>query len=58
VRYGFQLADSIRENDGGESPARLVVRVDGYGFRDDRNALAVEKMGSRGRAASIMGRAS
>jgi hypothetical protein len=34
------LADSIRENDGGESPARFVGRVDGDGFRDIRNALA------------------
>ena len=52
------LADSIRENDGEESPARFVGRVDGDGFRDNRNALAVEEMGSRGRAALIMGLAS
>ena len=52
------LADSIRKNDGRESPARFVVRVYGDGFRDNRNALAVEEMGSRGRAALIMGLAS
>ena len=58
VQNVHDLADSIRKNDGRESLTRFVGRVDGDGFRDNRNGLAVEGMGSRGGAALIMGLAS
>ena len=42
------LALSIRENDWRASRTRSIGRVDGCGFRDDRNAFAVEEKGSGG----------
>ena len=45
---GHELALSIRENDWRASRTRSIGRVDGCGFRDDRNAFAVEEKGSGG----------
>ena len=44
----LELALSIRENDWRASRTRSIGRVDGCGFRDDRNAFAVEEKGSGG----------
>jgi hypothetical protein len=44
----IELTLSIRENDWRASRTRSIGRVDGCGFRDDRNAFAVEEKGSGG----------